>query len=85
MRSIPAEVSQVGMETSGTGARTLVADVHLGLERPEVVGDARPDLAAHLLPRPLLEAAELLVDEHGCVRSVRDGAVALLVVLLWVL
>lgn len=45
--------------------RTLMAEVHLGLERLEVVRDARLDLAAHLLPRPLLEAIELLVDEHG--------------------
>lgn len=45
--------------------RTLVAEVHLSLEGLEVVGDARLDLAAHLLPRPLLEAVELLVDEHG--------------------
>ena len=44
--------------------RTLVAEVHLGLERLEVVRDARLDLAAHLLPRPLLEAIEYPVDEH---------------------
>jgi hypothetical protein len=45
---------------------TLMAQVHFHLQSFEVVGEARLGLIAHLLSRPLLEAAELLVDIHDC-------------------
>jgi len=43
-----------------------MTQVHLHLQSLELVGEGRPDLSAHLLAGPLLEAIEFLVDEHGC-------------------
>lgn len=45
--------------------QTFMPQVHLYLQRFEVLGRIRLCLSAHLLARPLLEAAELLVDVHG--------------------
>jgi hypothetical protein len=43
---------------------TLLPQVHLHLQRLEVVRDIRLDLLAHALVGPLLEAIELLVHIH---------------------
>lgn len=45
--------------------QTFMPQVHLYLQRFEVLRRVRLCLSAHLLARPLLEAAELLVDVHG--------------------
>jgi hypothetical protein len=42
-----------------------MAQVHLGFHRLEIIRRARLGLSAHLLPSPLLEAVELLIDVHG--------------------
>jgi hypothetical protein len=51
---------------NGKRVATFVTQVHLQLQGLELVGERRSGLSAHLLPSPLLEAIEFLVDEHVC-------------------
>jgi hypothetical protein len=44
-----------------------MAQIHLQLQRLELVGQASAGLGAHLLVGPLLQAVEFLVDVHDCV------------------
>lgn len=46
-------------------ARTIMAQLHLGLEAAEFIRDAGLGLGADLLASPLLHAIEALVDIHG--------------------
>jgi len=50
--------------------RTLISQLHLHLQRLELIGDVRLGLRAHLLAGPLLDPVEFLVDIHlcGCVK-----------------
>jgi hypothetical protein len=43
---------------------TILPKIHLQFQRLELVGDVGLDLPTHLLPRPLLDSVELLVDVH---------------------
>ena len=45
---------------------TFMTQVHLYLERLELVGQAGAGLCAHLFVCPLLQAVEFLVDVHDC-------------------
>ena len=45
--------------------RTVMAQLHLGLETAEFIRHARLGLGADLLASPLLHAIEALVDIHG--------------------
>ena len=44
--------------------RTIMAQLHLHLEAAELLGHGCLGLCTHLLPGPLLDAIELLVDIH---------------------
>jgi hypothetical protein len=49
---------------------TFVSQIHFHFQHLEIVRRIRLGLSAHLLPRPLFEAIEFLVDVH-CDNSIR--------------
>lgn len=53
--------------------RTVMAQLHLGLETAEFIRHARLGLGADLLASPLLHAVKALVDIHGGGVVVRDA------------
>ena len=53
---------------------TFMTQVHLYLERLELVGQAGAGLCAHLFVCPLLQAVEFLVDVHDCGRQSAEEA-----------
>lgn len=61
---MPAKNEQLDCRVECT-LQTFMPQIHLDLQRFEVLRRVRLCLSAHLLARPLLEAAEFLVDIHG--------------------
>jgi hypothetical protein len=50
--------------SSSAEEHTIMSKVHLHFKRLELVGDVGLHLPSHLLPSPLLDPVELLVDIH---------------------